>query len=56
MNKEVEIKKEREVLWWPGEERTYDYSLTPEENRKRHEEKKKEFVKKYPERVLYTPD
>ena len=46
---------EKEVVWWPDEAASIiDYSLTPEENRKKYEEKKKEFVEKYPECVIYV--
>ena len=51
---EAKMSKEKEVIWWPGAEMEIDYSLTIEENRKRHEAKKKEFAEKYPECVLYA--
>ena len=52
--------KEREVVWWPDEKATleayfnYGSTLTSEEKRNLYEEKKKEFVEKYPNSVIYA--
>ena len=50
----MEKEREREVIWYFGEEMDIDYTITYEENRKRREEKEQEYLEKHPNARIYV--